>query len=304
MNDVLLPGLSFSANESVRATSAEALPSMVKAAKKRGSDQDQILAMARLYIQSLFKVIEEEDDTEAKIAQTDALKLIIDEVGSGLFSAEEVGQLGTTAIKQIELSNGRIKEKDDEVQAEVEDEDDALDITQKAHLKIETSYEHKLQVSCAQILGSLFKTHKDHVANLVDLCKTDLIPSAMASKVHKRYRLVICLLVDMIEHLGPDYFSPEDLQVIINTICSFCDHPSAANRQASSFGIGLIAKHGGESFHDYSQLCLNSLKKAIDVTETEKVKKDDGKLADFNFARDNAISSIGKILKYQNAFIR
>ena len=64
----------------------------------------------------------------------------------------------------------------------------------------------------------------------------------------------------MIEHLGPSYFSPEDFQSIVQAICGFAKHTSAALRQASAYGIGAIAQHSGEAFQTCSELCLTSLK--------------------------------------------
>ena len=163
--------------------------------------------------------------------------------------------------------------------------------------------EYDLQTSCAEIIGVLFKTHKDSVAELVNSCKTKVIPAAMSSSVVKRYRFAIFILDDMVEHLGPTYFSPEDWQTIVNTICSYCDHTSASLRQASAYGIGILAQNSGEAFQGCSELCLTSLKKAIDVPVTEKVQGKKEKMIEYNHARDNAIASIGKILKHQSALV-
>lgn len=69
--------------------------------------------MARVYNEKLFKALENETDTETRISQLQALKEIIDEAGPGLFSADEVNQLGSMAMSEVEKSNERIKDNDD-----------------------------------------------------------------------------------------------------------------------------------------------------------------------------------------------
>ena len=61
-------------------------------------------------------------------------------------------------------------------------------------------------------------------------------------------KLGLFILDDMIEHLGPNYFGPAVYQEIVQTICRFTNNKSASLRQASAYGIGVIATHGGEAF--------------------------------------------------------
>ena len=74
-------------------------------------------------------------------------------------------------------------------------------------------------------------------------------------------------------------------------------------RQAASYGIGVVAQFGGEAFAATADLCLTSLKSAIDFPMTPKVEAKQMKVTQFNHARDNAIASLGKIIKYKQAHI-
>ena len=107
----------------------------------------------------------------------------------------------------------------------------------------------------------------------------------------------------MVEHLGPSYFSPEDFQSIVQAICGFSNHNSAALRQASAYGIGVIAQNAGEAFANCSDLCLTSLKQGIEFPVTPKIQGKKEKLQMYHHAKDNAIASIGKIIKYQTAIV-
>ena len=181
---------------------------------------------------------------------------------------------------------------------EAEDEDDQLDADDLALIKEENSNEFDLQVAAAELMGSLFKTHKDSVSDLVQCLRNDVIPACFASSEQKRYKFALFILDDMIEHLGPSYFSAEDFQSIVQAICGFAAHNSAALRQASAYGIGAIAQHSGDAFQTTSDLCLTSLKSCIDFAITPKIQDKKEKLTMYHHARDNGIASIGKVIKY------
>lgn len=80
----------------------------------------------------------------------------------------------------------------------------------------------------------------------------------------------------MVEFLGPDFLGPTYPQIVIE-ICSFSSSKFSAVRQASVYGVGMIAQHGGAAFSSHSMLCLESLKNAIsyqmDAATKEKKSK-------------------------------
>ena len=55
------------------------------------------------------------------------------------------------------------------------------------------------------------------------------------------------ILDDMVEFLGPDFLGPLYIQ-IAEQICKFSNSKFAAIRQASVYGIGMIAQYGGTMF--------------------------------------------------------
>ncbi len=71
------------------------------------------------------------------------------------------------AFRIIDKSLTRIDELDDIKKEEAEDEDDQLDQDDLNLLKEEGNNEYDLQLAAAELIGSLFKTHKPYVANIV-----------------------------------------------------------------------------------------------------------------------------------------
>lgn len=61
--------------------------------------------------------------------------------------------------------------------------------------------------------------------------------------------------------------------------------------------------NSGTAFPLYADMCLTALKTAIDVNMTPKVEDRQMKKTQYHHARDNAIASIGKIIKHQTAYV-
>ena len=67
----------------------------------------------------------------------------------------------------VDKSLQRITENNNLPNEEVEDEDDVLDADDMALIKEENSNEFDLQIAAAELMGILFKTHKQFVDPLV-----------------------------------------------------------------------------------------------------------------------------------------
>ena len=65
----------------------------------------------------------------------------------------------------------------------------------------------------------------------------------------------------------------------------------------------MIAQNAGEAFQTCSDQCLTSLKAGIDFAVTPKIQGKKEKLQMYHHARDNAIASIGKVIKFQTAVV-
>jgi hypothetical protein len=65
----------------------------------------------------------------------------------------------------------------------------------------------------------------------------------------------------------------------------------------------MVAQHGAEAFPGVSQLCLQSLNVAIDYKMEASVKSKKSKQTQFWHAKDNAISALGKVIKFQTSAI-
>lgn len=107
----------------------------------------------------------------------------------------------------------------------------------------------------------------------------------------------------MVEFLGPELLGPLYNQ-IAKEIIKYCNHQIAAVRQASAYGIGIMAeKAAPEIFKDIVNDALQGLKIAIEYQIPANVKEKKNKTKQFMHAKDNAVSAFGKIIRYQSACI-
>ena len=81
----------------------------------------------------------------------------------------------------VEKSLERVEENKKTEKEEPEDEDDELDAEDLALLKEENNNEHDLQLAAAELIGILFKTHKNDVAPLVQKLRSEVLVQAFTS---------------------------------------------------------------------------------------------------------------------------
>lgn len=166
---VLLSMIDFEANDSVRNSVAGALPGLIKCVKNADPNATVLIQnMSRTFLDALWKTITNETETDTLICQVQAAKEIIDEVGEGLMDQAAVDQISKLLIDLYHKSDERIKENNELAKNEQpEDEDDQVDEDDLEVIKEENNNEYDLQLSIAEIMGILFKTHGVISGNLV-----------------------------------------------------------------------------------------------------------------------------------------
>lgn len=209
-----------------------------------------------------------------------AIKDIMDEVGQGLFTQEEVNHLSQSVIGIIDKSLERIEETKKE-QKEIEndeDEGEEFDEEDAAVFKEEVKQEYEFQISCAELLGIIMKTHATMVGELITTLRSKTLMEAFGSGEPKRQKFGLFILDDIVEHLGPTYFNQEDFTQLVKTVCGFVNNSTSSIRQAAAYGIGVIAQNSGTAFANNCDDCLNALKAGIEIAPSAKVTEKKMKL--------------------------
>jgi hypothetical protein len=98
----------------------------------------------------------------------------------------------------------------------------------------------------------------------------------------------------MIEYLGQEYLKEiwYDLAKVIINLANNNDH---AIRQAACYGIGIFSQHTKENYDIYVENFVSAINLAL--THVPEDEEDEN---DWGMAKDNAVASLGKMIKYQN----
>jgi hypothetical protein len=210
VSTILLGLTQFYGSDNIRNTSAGALPSLLKCAKEAAPDNVVMLhEMAKKYSNNIIQAMETETETDCLIAQAQAVKEILEEAGDNLLQPESVDLFWKKILEFIQQSENRIQENTKYEKENCEgDEDDKLDEEDLTVLKEENKSENELQVSLAECIGILFKTHGPHCRNLVHVLQTTVLPAVVADGSKQKQKFLLFILDDMVEFLGPDFLGP------------------------------------------------------------------------------------------------
>lgn len=117
--------------------------------------------------------------------------------------------------------------------------------------------------------------------NILKLLAPDKTPQEKTS--------AICILDDIVEHAG-DVAKPF-AEILFPTAIQYATHDNPDLRQCACYGLGVLAQTSGESFRDKVQDVFQLMMKIINAPNS----RDEVNGA----ATDNAISAIGKLLRFQ-----
>lgn len=103
----------------------------------------------------------------------------------------------------------------------------------------------------------------------------------------------VCVMDDLIEFCGPKCI--EYQEIFLPLLSQNLKSPHSELRQAAAYGIGVLAKHGGETFAKY-------LSETIPVL-LALIQDPNSRIDDNIYATENAISAITKIIQFNNSMV-
>jgi len=290
---IVLPLIDYNANEAIRSTAASALPGLIRCAKDAKADPTVLTNMAIYYINALFKALSTEVDVDTMIAQISCIKEIFEETELQFLQQDAFNHIADEIFKFLQKSNDRKKHQEElKRRGDLEEEEKEM-----ADADIEA--EDEFQMAVAELMGVLFKTHKALCIPLLNAIYNNLLPTYMKQEASKmQHKFGVFLLVDMVEFLGTDVIGNIFSQ-IADAIIQFVNDTDYSVRQAAAYGVGMLSIHGNNLFSTIATKSLEALIKAVSVPMPQNPSKDTKKR--WGHAHDNAVPSIGKIIKHQSA---
>ena len=279
---VTLPLVNFSVNEDVRGAAASLLGGLVEVRKDSG-DLNGCIELSKNFIKELWGAVEEEFVTEAQVDQLQAIKTIIATPGGQFLSQEEVSDVGEKTIKALEKSI----ENRQKVEEDSDDEED------EEFEKFVKSEEDNLHTALSEVLGALFKTHKDLCVPIVNFLFSNVFPRFLDSQASPEdHKFAIFIIDDIIEFLGQG-IAGDKWNALFEALAKHAAEPNDAVRQAACYGLGIFACYSApQTIKEQSTQMLSILEKAIAVPQGKKAKT-------HGHARDNAIAALGRLIKHQ-----
>lgn len=306
---VILPLLTFEVNDDIRMEAANTIPCLIEIYKKQG-DINVLHFQAKKYVSAVILAMEKENFNGCIACQIDAVGGLVEKVGMFLQNQEikdifvkllevfdKVEKSRLSLINDIAKTQEEFDKDGDENKINSDDEDDGdeeeiLDEMDKDVQEIED-----VLVSIADVMGSMFKTHKELTLEVVDALIKQLLPKYFNNNASSfEIKMGLYIVDDMIEFLGQNLL----LNVwdsLAKLVLTYCDHKEPFLRQAAVYGIGEFASTTVQNYNIYASSMLDGVEKALRYSD------EDQNINQWKTARDNAVSALGKIIKYQSSHI-
>lgn len=290
-SEVLVFLIKNSSNDKVRFACAQGLSEIIKVIQASDEADKQILAAtsARTYEALLWGAIAEEFEAVNIKEFIFGIKEVVAAAGRYM-SQEEIEIFSERVIEALRKSDTRKIENKTYV---AENKDD-FDEDDHFLMEEENKNEEELQCGLADLMGALFISHKDMTLPLVQYIKANLLPKVFDPSVsYIMNKFGLFLIDNMIEFLGLEMI-PDEWPQFTQVLVQYSVSTRAELRQAAVYGIGVLAEKSKEKFALVSELCLKALYSCI------QIKKENTRKDDYYYARDNAVSALGKIIKCQS----
>lgn len=278
-------GLQSDASNEITEGALDLLPALFKAIKLHGNDESKTVKYLNDFLKMLTDILKSSLETDLLAAAADNIEALLEE-GGLLLKEQAIEELINLVLSIMKQSCVRIEAMAGESTAPPgeDDEDEMEDNDEQA--------EWDLQLSLCSVIGKLYKTQPHACILLAKSIFQSVIPNYLNPKQSDDSKLVgVFMMVDLVENMGYNFMKNEYPQLVDGFIY-FAVSPFNQTRQASLYALGLVAKTSGDFFKTAGAKIITAVINGIENNEG-----DDGELKDS--ARDNGISALGKILKYQ-----
>lgn len=247
--------------------------------------------MTKLFMQTLVETIEKEYDSDCIIVQLDTLKNVIEELNLTFLTEAEVSSFSEKILNLLKNSD----EKKQSCKGFLNEVDEG-DEDEKEMIGEEIRQEEEVQVAISELIGIIFKTHKTMSLNLANYLISNILPSVfIEGQTENMLKFGIFIIDDMVEYLGYELLQAQWLH-FGNALLKYTSEKSCVLRQASSYGLGILAKSTPTNVVT-AEIVSHWLHALI---ESVKIPKGTEKEKTYGHCRDNGVASIGKILQFHS----
>ena len=300
-------------NSDIQSEISKTLGLIIEILSKKGEDINNIHKNSKNFIAEIISQLLKETDFIVITSLLDSMKDIIKSTKLFL-TTQEINDLTQNILKVFDIVEtsriAKLKQKD-ETEEEYEknkknkdskinsdDEDDSASKDEEINELDEQIDEiENVLTSFSEFFGVLFDTHKNYTLEFVDKIIKEYLPKYFkenASNFEKN--LGVLLVGDMAEFLQQDIIGNiwDDICTIL---VKYANNPDDEVRNSACYGLGAFAQSTKNNFEKYYKDIVTVLISAINMPIDKNLSKDEKNTK--QFAKDNGVSALGKILKYQ-----
>ena len=297
-------------NTDIQGEVANTFSNSIKSLIATNCEQNALHNAAKKYIADIVEQLFKESNFSLIVSLLDSIREIISSVKLFL-TTPEINDLSEKLLKifdkveqnRIDLNKQKLKtEKEIENDKKTgdnkifSDDEEDLDSEQEAIDEIQDEIEEleEVQTSFSEFFGTLFDTHKNLTLEIVEKFLKDYLPkyfNEQSSTFEKK--LGVLIIDDMAEFLQQDLIG-NIWNDILKTMITYSNHKDYELRNAAAYGLGIFAKFTKNDFKMYENDLLNSILNSM--TFPDDIPK--AEIEDMKFAKDNAVSALGKTIKY------
>ena len=300
-------------NSDIQSEISKTLGLIIEILSKKGEDINNIQKNSKNFIAEIISQLLKETDFIVITSLLDSMKDIIKSTKLFL-TTQEINDLTQNILKVFDIVEtsriAKLKQKK-ETEEEYEknknnkdskinsdDEDDSASKDEEINdLEDQIDEIENVLTSFSEFFGVLFDTHKNYTLEFVDKIIKEYLPKYFkenASNFEKN--LGVLLVGDMAEFLQQDIIGNiwDDICVIL---VKYANNSDDEVRNSACYGLGAFAQSTKNNFEKYYKDIVTVLISAINMPIDKNLSKDEKNAK--QFAKDNGVSALGKILKYQ-----
>ncbi|CDI96909.1 importin 5 [Echinococcus multilocularis] len=279
--NTMLPMLNLCLNDEIRSAASEIMPYLMDSMKKTRPD---IVASAwDKVFTKLMEAISTEPERDLVADHLEALASCIERLGVGYLNYERM----TEIHRLLDRFFHEHFEKDEERAAKRQDED--YDEQEEERILNEKDEDEYVLSKMCEVMRAIFSTYKTDALPLFQQLMVHVVKLLEPNRPWSDMQWGLCFCADLIEHAGPQSFSMKDF--FIPAFARAIMHRQNDIRQMAIYGIGVMAMYGGP---DYTATLTDFVPPLMQIIESPDSASDEN-----NLCRENAVSSMTKIMKYR-----
>lgn len=288
VSELMLPHLKFMFHDSVRSAAAEIFPCLLECARDRG---DQYRAeMWNTILVAYKESVDAEHDKDVLADKLHGIAQCIESLGPTLITEDQLRVVVESVIdKQMKNYASRAQQREKGKKDLDEDDEDETDA-----LNEELEEEASVLARISDIIHALFSIYNQNFVPYFEKIMHHFVPYLRSKKYYSERQWTVCIFDDVIEYGGEA--GVRYLETYYGHLVTALSDEYPEVRQAAAFGLGVMGQSGHSG---YAEACAGALPHLANMIANPEARATEESLC----ATENAISAVGKILKYNNSMI-